>query len=188
VYLVGKTIPAGRYYTAATNGCYWERLSGLGGTLAEIIENDFISYSGQAIVDIKASDLAFSTNASCGTWSSTPSLGFQTGIPSGTWLVGTQIASGTYQANVSSGCYWERLSDFTGSLTAIIANNFISSAGLQLVSIAASDIGFSTNDSCGTWTFVSSKSSAFSPMSLAETKQHWLMKRSPRVQTPLGER
>jgi len=178
VYLVGNAIPAGRYYTAPASGCYWERLSGLGGTLAEIIANDFISDYRQAIVDIKASDLAFSTNAGCGTWFSTPRLDFQAVISKGTWLVGAQISSGTYQANASSGCYWERLRDFTGSLSSIIANNFISGAGPQLVSIAAGDTGFTTNSSCGTWTRVSSPSiTSSSAQTPGEVKQHWLMKR-----------
>ena len=41
-YLVGRDIAAGRYYTAPGYGCYWERLSGLGGTLGEILGNDFL--------------------------------------------------------------------------------------------------------------------------------------------------
>jgi hypothetical protein len=58
LYLIGRDVPVGRYYTVPTSGCYWARLSGLGGTLAEIIANDFIgSNYKQAIVDIKASDL-----------------------------------------------------------------------------------------------------------------------------------
>jgi hypothetical protein len=179
VYLVGKAIPAGRYFTVPANGCYWERLSGLGNTLDDIIANDFIGGSyAQSIVDIQASDLAFSTNASCGTWFTTQRLGFQAVIPSGTWLVGAQVTPGIYQANASYGCYWERLSNFGGSLSAIIANDFVSSAGPQLVSIAAGDIGFTTNSSCGTWTHVSSQTSISSlAPSPAEVKQHWLMKR-----------
>jgi hypothetical protein len=188
VYLVGKDIPAGRYYTVPTNACYWERLSGLGGTLAEIIANDFISGYGQAIVDIRASDLAFSTNAGCGTWFSTPRVAFQAAISSGTWLVGAQVTAGTYQANASSGCYWERLRDFTGSLSAIIANNFVSGAGPQLVSIAAGDIGFTTTSSCGTWTRLSGQSSTPSAQTLDEVQQNWLTKRSLTVQAPLSER
>ncbi|HTS27202.1 MAG TPA: S-layer homology domain-containing protein, partial [Bryobacteraceae bacterium] len=194
-YLIGKDIPAGRYYTvpAVAGGCYWERLSGLGGSLGEIIANDFIEAGfAQAIVDIAASDLAFSTNANCGTWYNTPRLGAQSSIPSGTWLVGAQIAPGTYQASAQSGCYWERLRDFSGSLSAIITNDFVSSAGNQLVSIAASDVGFSSTAECGVWTRVSSQLlSSQSAESPAEVKnRNWLMKRSKgvRIQTPLGER
>jgi hypothetical protein len=194
MYLVGKDIPAGRYYTvpAVRGGCYWERLSGLGGSLGEIVANDFIGAGfGQAIVDIAASDLAFSTDVDCGTWYTTPRLGSQSSIPSGLWLVGAQIAPGTYQTNAKYGCYLERLRNFGGNFSAIIANNFVSTAGNQLVSIAASDVGFSTNGDCGVWTRVSSQSfTSHSAEIPAEVKQNWLMKRSKdvRLQTPLSER
>jgi hypothetical protein len=42
-HLVGDQITAGRYYTDPSSGCYWERQSGLGGTISEIIYNHFIS-------------------------------------------------------------------------------------------------------------------------------------------------
>ena len=159
-YRVGSAISAGRYYTVPSSGCYWERLSGLGGTLAEIIANDFLgSVYKQAIVDISATDLAFSTDADCGTWFNTPRLGSQTSIGAGTWLVGTQVAAGTYQATSSSGCYWERLRNFGGLLSAIIANDFISSGGTQFVTITSGDIGFTTTSSCGTWTLISTATS-----------------------------
>ena len=155
VRLVGTGIPPGRYYSAPAAGCYWERESGLGGTFADIIANDFLgSAYVQAIVDIAPTDLAFSSNG-CGTWSSVPTLGAQIGIQTGTWLVGAQIAPGTYQAQAASGCYWERLRNFGGLSAAIISNHFVSSAGPQLVSIAATDVGFTT-DGCGSWTRISS--------------------------------
>jgi hypothetical protein len=155
-YLVGTDIAAGRYFSAPSNGCYWERQSGLGGTLGEIIANDFIGFTAaQWIVDIRSSDRAFKTDADCGTWYNAPRQGAQASIPPGVWLVGSQITPGTYRATVQSGCYWERLRDFTGTLSGIIANDFVSSAGSQLVSIAAGDVGFSNDADCGTWTRVS---------------------------------
>jgi hypothetical protein len=193
-YFVGKDIPAGRYYTvpAGGGGCYWERLSGLGGSLGDIIANDFLGAGfAQAIVDIATSDLAFSTDADCGTWFTTPRLGFQPSIPSGTWLVGAQIAPGTYRANAKSGCYWERLRNFSGSLSGIIANNFVSNAGPEVVSIVATDIGFTTDGDCGVWTRVSNQLvTSHSAETRAEVKQNWLMKRSNRVrlQRPRSER
>ena len=42
----------GRYVALARSGCYWERQSGFGGTTAEIIANDFIDFSGRAIIDV----------------------------------------------------------------------------------------------------------------------------------------
>lgn len=156
-YLVGSDIAAGRYYDVPSSGCYWERESGLGGTLGEILSNNFIGFNaGQWIVDIAPSDRAFMTKSGCGTWfKDTPQQGAQTNISPGMWLVGSQVSAGTYRATAQSGCYWERLRDFTGNLSGIIANNFVSAAGSQLVTISAGDTGFDTNDTCGTWTRVS---------------------------------
>ena len=53
-------IATGRYVAAnAVSGCYRERLSGLGGTLAEILANDFQGFAGRVIVDVNATDTAF---------------------------------------------------------------------------------------------------------------------------------
>lgn len=152
-FLVGSQIAAGRYYTNPIgDSCYWERQSGLGGTFAEIIANEFTSFdSPQVIVDILSSDRAFESS-SCGTWFNTPRHGAQASIVPGRWLVGAQVAAGTYRANALSGCYWERTRDFTRNFSAIIANNFTNSAGQQLVTISASDVGFYASLECGTWT------------------------------------
>lgn len=64
-YLVGVDIQAGTYRTTVTGNCYWERLSGLSGSFEDLIANDLPT--GSAIVEISASDLAFSTQG-CGTW------------------------------------------------------------------------------------------------------------------------
>jgi hypothetical protein len=71
------------------------------------------------------------------------------------WIVGAQITPGTYRAeNSTPGCYWQRLSSFTGAADAIIANAFVSSTGPQLVTIATTDVGFSGSVECGSWTRV----------------------------------
>lgn len=155
VYLVGRDIAPGRYYADPAVGCYWERLSGLGGTTSEILANDFVAFnSAQSVVDILPSDLAFSTDADCGIWFSTPRHGPQASIPPGSWLVGAQVAPGTYSATVQAGCYWERVTNFTNNLSSIIANNFIPTASLQYVAIAPGDVGFKTDGDCGVWTRV----------------------------------
>jgi len=150
---VGRDIKAGRYFAdPPRSGCYWERQSGLSGEFDDIIANDFIGYnSAQVIVDISGSDVAFEADADCGTWYSTPRHGLQSTIAPGTWLVGRQVTAGTYRANVSSGCYWERLSGFSGQLKDIRANDFVASAGQRFVSILSNDLGFSTDADCGTW-------------------------------------
>src|SRR6188472_1278391 len=70
-HLVNASIPPGRYFAVnASAGCYWARLSGLGGTLGEIIANDFRGYTGRVIVDISASDTAFNFDSECGQFKS----------------------------------------------------------------------------------------------------------------------
>lgn len=151
-HLVGKDIAAGRYFSDPSSGCYWERQSGLGGTLGEIIANDFVGFnSGQSIVDILGSDLAFETDSECGTWYNSPRRGHQAGIAPGTWLVGAQVSPGTYRVTAQAGCYWERLRDFTGTLNGIISNDFVSGGGVQYVTVHSGDTGFSTDGDCGTW-------------------------------------
>jgi hypothetical protein len=157
---VGSEIAAGRYYSIPASGCYWERQSGLSGSLNDIIANNFIGFAAaQTIVDILPTDLAFQTDADCGTWFNTPLKGLQTVIPGGMWLVGGQITPGIYTTNAQAGCYWERLRDFRGTLDSIIANDFVSGAGQQAVVISATDVGFSSDSDCGTWTRVSSLTS-----------------------------
>jgi len=155
-YRIGGLLAAGRYYTDPASGCYWERLSGVGGTSREIIANDFVGEdAGQKIVDIRSTDYAFSTDGGCGTWYSTPRRGLEASITPGTWLVGSQVAPGLYMSNVSSGCYWERLRNFDGTGNAIIANDFIGTPGWQYVQLSAGDVGFNTNGYCGNWQRVS---------------------------------
>lgn len=68
----------------------------------------------------------------------------------GMFIVGTDIAPGTYKNSDSSqACYWERLNSFDGSLDAIIANDI--STFRMIVTISPNDVGF-TSDRCGTWT------------------------------------
>jgi hypothetical protein len=158
-YVVNTDIAAGRYYSVPGSSCYWERQSGFGGSLAEILANDFVGYAANHyIVDILVSDRGFKTESACGTWFNTPRAGAQSDIRAGIWLVGSQVSAGTYRATVQSGCYWERLRDFTGNLSGIIANNFIASAGSQLVTISGGDAGFQSTAACGTWSRVSSSS------------------------------
>ncbi len=68
----------------------------------------------------------------------------------GTYQVGVNIGPGTYRTRSNvDGCYWERLSGFSGSVDDIIANDFTNVSAI--VTISASDKGFHT-EGCGTWT------------------------------------
>jgi hypothetical protein len=67
----------------------------------------------------------------------------------GTYRVGTDIQAGTYRSTASStGCYWERLKGFGGTLDDIIANYLGISP--TIVTIASTDVGFHS-DGCGGW-------------------------------------
>ena len=157
-FRVGEQIVAGRYFTDPQSGCYWERQRGLSGTFGDIIANKFVLYDGmQYIVDILGSDVAFKTDPKCGTWSDSPRHGPQSSILPGVWLVGAQIAPGTYQVSSGPGCYWERLRHFQyQGVTGVIANSFSGAARTQSITIDEKDAGFNTDANCGTWTRASS--------------------------------
>lgn len=73
----------------------------------------------------------------------------------GRFMVGTDIAPGTYQTTGPSAkldCYWERLKDTSGATDSIIANNL--GGGPATVTIDRSDAAFQTRW-CNTWSKVS---------------------------------
>lgn len=153
-YFVNTQIAPGRYIARlATPGCYWERLSGFGGTLDEIIANDFVGFNGPVIVDVRPTDAGFKFDGECGNFTPyAPAASPSSSIPPGDFVIGSDIVPGTYVANATNGCYWERLSGFDGTLSQIIDNDFISSPGQVIVTISGGDVGFSTGAKCGTWT------------------------------------
>jgi hypothetical protein len=158
-FRVNIDIAPGRYYSVPVRGCYWERQRGFSGNLSDVIANEFVGFNaGQWIVDILPTDVAFETDADCGRWFTTPRRGAQPNLTPGVWLVGSQVAPGTYGTMAAYGCYWERLRDFTGNISGVIDNEFVSYAGPQYVTIAAGDVGFHTDDDCGTWVRVASDS------------------------------
>jgi hypothetical protein len=71
----------------------------------------------------------------------------ETSFDDGIWLVGEDIAAGTYRAE-GDGCYWARLSGVSGELDDVIANG--NPSGPAIVRIAKSDHAFESQR-CGTW-------------------------------------
>jgi len=66
VWLVGQEVMPGTWRNSDSSAsCYWKRLSGFGGTLGEIIANNFDN--SIQTVQIKASDTGFQSER-CGTW------------------------------------------------------------------------------------------------------------------------
>lgn len=147
--IVGRDIAAGTYRAPGGRFCYWERLRGFGGTLGDIIANEL--GVGPQIVTISATDKGFDSSG-CGRW--TLDLSPITASPTdpfgdGVYFVGKDIAPGTWQASGGNGCYWERLTGFSGQFRDIKANDLLN--GSTVVDIEPGDQGFSTHR-CGTWT------------------------------------
>ena len=147
--IVGRDIAAGTYRAPGGRFCYWERLRGFGGTLGDIIANNL--GVGPQIVTITATDKGFDSTG-CGRW--TLDLSPITGSPTdpfgdGIYFVGKDIAPGTWQASGGNGCYWERLTGFSGQFRDLKANDLVN--GSTVVEIDPGDQGFSSHR-CGTWT------------------------------------
>ena len=130
--------------------CYWERLSGFGGSILEdIIANELTSHP--TIVTIFPTDNGFKSSG-CATW--TDDLSAITSSPNadfgpGTYIVGTDIAPGTWRSAGGDMCYWERLRGFGGgTINDIIANDL--SQTQAIVTISPGDTGFSSTG-CGSW-------------------------------------
>lgn len=149
---VGPDIAPATYRNSDSSQiCYWERLSGFGGTFEEIKANDLVSY--RTVMTIKSEDAGFSSER-CGIWSSvlrpiTPAQ--DAPFSDGTYIVGFDIAPGTWRSEGPAAdgyCYWERLSGFSGDFEEIIANDL--SEGPATVRVDQNDAGFRT-EGCGTW-------------------------------------
>lgn len=172
-WIVGDEVLPGRYFTDPDSGCFWQRRSGFSiGHLANRAallpftsppDHDYIAGrelrfdSAQEIVDIHASDAAFRSRSECGEWrTEPPHVGTQEQIRPGTWLVGDQIAPGTYRADAKYLCYWARVSGFGASQENVVDEGLVElDAGVELtVTIQVSDAGFFTDDECGSWTRV----------------------------------
>jgi hypothetical protein len=146
--LVGTDVQPGRYVSEG-DLCYFERLSGLSGTFEEIITNGNVS--GQAIVEILPTDVAFNSS-SCGDWTLyQPPAAPAEQFDAGDWVVNEQIVPGTYQAQPAGPCYWERAGGFAHDFGEIHAN--ANPTGQAVVEILPSDVRFTSNG-CGTWSRV----------------------------------
>lgn len=66
-YIVGTDVQPGNWAAESGHDCYWARLSGFGGTEAEIIDQDLTSNGLAPVVTISRSDIGFTSNG-CGTW------------------------------------------------------------------------------------------------------------------------
>jgi hypothetical protein len=124
-------------------------LSGFGGTLGEIIANEFTN--APTVVTISPSDAGFTTSGCAGLETNLSAITPAPTSPfgDGHFIVGTDVTSGTWSASGGASCYWERQNGLGGTFAEIISNNF--GGGGQVVTISPSDAGFKTSD-CGVWT------------------------------------
>lgn len=150
IWEVGVDIKPGTYRLREPADCYWARLKGFDGSLSDIITNELMTFA-YGVVTIKSTDVGFESDG-CYAWSS--DLSQVTNSKSaidwdGTYIVGTDLSAGKWKSTGGDSCYWARLSGFTGTTAAIIANALPS--GPTIVTIRSTDKGFTTTG-CGTWT------------------------------------
>ena len=148
-FVVGEDIEPRTYRARVPSpGCYWARLSGFGGYAGDVIANE--ATGAPTVVTISASDSGFYSDM-CGTWTTDLSAILSPGspIPAGTYIIGTDMAPGTYSSAASEICRWARLTGFGGT-----SEETISDGGANVgavVTISASDKGFRSSR-CGPWT------------------------------------
>ena len=149
-YQVGVDIQQGVYAgktgTGMLDTCYWERLSGVSGEIDDIVAND--NAIGQFYVEVLPSDKYFKVDCEITPikkWLSPKELISE--VEPGTYLVGRDIAPGTYRGEAGTGildaCYWERLSGVSGEFDEIIANE--NATGQFFVSVFDADYALSTS-------------------------------------------
>jgi hypothetical protein len=148
---VGTDIQPGTYRTREGKpGCYYERLSGFSNQMDDVLANG--NADGPVVIEILATDAGFDSHR-CGTWTQDLSQITQskTSFGEGAFIVGTDIEPGTYRSSGQSGCYYQRLSGFSGGMDSVIANE--NADGPAVVAIAPTDVGFESHR-CGTWSKV----------------------------------
>lgn len=150
MYQVDSEIQPGIYAgltgTGTFDSCYWERLSGASGDFSDLIAND--NASGQFYVEVQATDRYFKVDCEVTPLRDWPAPAEPLSeVGPGTYLVGRDIAPGTYRGKAGTGvmdsCYWERLSGLSGDFDDLIAND--NANGSYYVSIDASDVAFTTD-------------------------------------------
>jgi hypothetical protein len=148
--LVGVDIAAGLYRSKnGASGCYWARLSGLGGTPNEIIASG--EPLGPTIVQIASNDTAFRSDE-CALWQPEATSRRSSTIDplsTGTFAVSTEVRSGQWRTAGGAACRWVRLGSFSGEPNGVIADGTATSP--TVVVIEPTDVGF-TSIRCPNWT------------------------------------
>ena len=145
-FFVGPEIEAGAYAADGGSDCEWLRLSGFGGTAADVVAKNH--WTARLVV-IEETDAGFFSHR-CGVWSRlTPRIAPGEPFGDGLFLVGTEVAPGRYRAaSPTASCAWRRLDGVGDTMDSGAAAE---GATAIAVEIAPDDAGFSS-DGCGQWT------------------------------------
>ncbi|MET0771559.1 MAG: hypothetical protein ABWZ82_00620 [Candidatus Limnocylindrales bacterium] len=147
-WVVGGEVRPGTYRATSETACSWARLGEPAAGLEQVIGS--AAGSGSRLVTVGKRDASFRSNG-CGRWTSDLSriTDDRTTFGDGMFLVGEDIAAGTYRSAGSGTCSWSRLSGFGGSADEVTAGAM--GVGPQEVVIRGSDKGFASSG-CGGWT------------------------------------
>ena len=150
VGLKGTAVRPGLYTSAIVLGghCAAERQqAGTAGFVGKVA-----SSGGRSFLQVLITDSSV-ISGGCGVWTHPRITSYNPDRATakvGTYRIPVDLLPGTYAAPGGSGCSWQRLSNFTGSVTSVIAQN--QNPGLNpRVTIAGTDVGFTTTFGCGGW-------------------------------------
>jgi hypothetical protein len=159
VWEIDTELDPGTYVTVAPEdgfGCYWARLSGFSGDFEEIIANGNLEVGARGRVTIEEGDAGIELSGGC-EWANidnAPEVSPSDSTGDGVWEIGTEVEPGTYTTTApedSLGCYWARLSGFSGEFDDIIANGNLDAGARGRVEVSDSDTGIEFSGTC-TWT------------------------------------
>ncbi len=155
LHLVGSALGAGRYRAAMrSDRCFWQRQNATGTSPLAVIGLGFADYVGPVTIDVRPTDVALRLGVGCGVLSPyVPPARPIARITAGSWVVGTDVSPGVYQApTATAACFYQRVSSFDGSNEAAIdEGDPVAESGPIEVVIRASDAGFITLPACGVW-------------------------------------
>ncbi len=154
-WAVESEIPAGTYFADVPEGstCFWSRLSGFDGEPSAFVTSELAV--GRSITTVQSFDVGFYSDG-CGDWKLVPNVSDfknvarNTKFDDGVYIVGRDIAPGTYVSSVIEGeiCFWSRLTGFDGDPFKRL--NIYASEGQAIATILPSDAGF-RSFGCGEW-------------------------------------
>ena len=147
---VGPDIPAGRYYADSGNGCHfsacarWRRARRRSSTP---------SSTRRRPVDRRPAvhRRRLCDRCDCGFWFTTPRRGCRRRSRPACGSSAHRSLLARIAPRTPAGCFWQRVSNFTGAIEATLARRVRDQPGVQFVTIAGTDAGFSSNVECGTW-------------------------------------